>query len=119
MRPIDGDALEQFFLHEYHRLQEHLKSDEYDEEEKEYIRTLLPDVEWARKTVHHVTTINSEDLRPKGKWEDHSKKLDRGMNLYCSICHHKASEFVGGSEDWWEAQKPKYCPNCGCQMKEE
>ena len=119
MRLIDADDLEQFFLHECHRLQEYLKSEEYDKEEKEYIRTFLPTVEWARKTVHHVTTINPEDLRPKGRWIDISGAFARGEMLLCSYCHQRADYFIGGSEDWWDDDRPNYCPNCGAKMEDE
>lgn len=110
MRLIDADALEQFFLHECHRLQEYLKSEEYDKEEKEYIRTFLPTVEWARKTVHHVTTINPEDLRPKGKWE----QWDDTDCWMCSECKHEVlcSDFTPTELDM------HFCPNCGAKMEE-
>lgn len=111
MRLIDGDALEQFFLHECHRLQEYLKSDEHDKEEEEYIRTFLPTVEWARKTVHHVTTINPEELRSKGQW------IERvGLGEWvCSECQHEIYLPFGETP---EEVGTNYCPSCGSRMEE-
>jgi hypothetical protein len=53
-----------------------------------------------------------------GRWEDYSDDRHhwKRMDLRCSICHKRASSFVGGSEDWWDSYKPNYCPNCGAKM---
>lgn len=34
----------------------------------------------------------------------------------CPKCGHDAMDFVGGSDDWWCARKPNYCPFCGERM---
>lgn len=59
MRLGDLDALEQFFLHESKRLREFMNSEDCDQEERKYISTFLPTVEWARKTVHGISTIDA------------------------------------------------------------
>ena len=49
-----------------------------------------------------------------GRWNNlggHSK-----MDLRCSVCNKRASNFVGGYEDWWDLWMPNYCPNCGAKM---
>ena len=51
-----------------------------------------------------------------GVWLDYADKYDRGMDLRCSICGNRASNFVGGTEDWWDSYKPNYCPHCGAKM---
>lgn len=70
------------------------------------------------KDLDDFPTINPEDLRLKGKWIDISGALDRGEMLLCSYCHQRADYFIGGSEDWWADDRPKYCPNCGAKMEE-
>lgn len=64
---------------------------------------------------------NAPSVVPKrGKWIDRASKLDAGLgrhNFVCSECAHTAWYFVGGSEDWWDREKPNYCPNCGAKMK--
>lgn len=52
----------------------------------------------------------------RGKWVNYAGKHDRGMDLRCSICNLRASNFVGGSDEWWDNSKPNYCPNCGAKM---
>lgn len=49
-----------------------------------------------------------------GKWINNGGH--RKMDLYCSVCNRRASNFVGGYEDWWDLWMPKYCPNCGAKM---
>ena len=76
----------------------------------------------AMKMLSHAEytpTIFPEELRKKGKWKNFADKHDRGMDLCCSICNNRASNFVGGTEDWWDMWKPYFCPNCGAKMEEE
>jgi len=58
-----------------------------------------------------------------GHWIDDNKdEIDAqyGRHLYrCQICNKYADYFVGGTEDWWDVEKPNYCPNCGCRMESE
>lgn len=45
--------------------------------------------------------------------------IDR-YNIYdckCSKCSKSPLSFVGGYEDWWMLELPKYCPNCGSEME--
>ena len=49
-----------------------------------------------------------------GRWENLGGH--RKMDLRCSVCNKRASNFVGGYEDWWDLWFPKYCPNCGAKM---
>ena len=111
VRLIDANALEQFFLHESKRLRERLieLDDIDDKEEMDYILSFLPTVEWARKTVHSVSTIDPESLRPKGRWsykwdaERDPKRLF--LRIVCSECNLHTG------------QKSNYCPNCGAKME--
>lgn len=57
-----------------------------------------------------------------GHWiDDNENEIDAqyGIHLYkCSECDEYASAFVGGTEGWWDLEKPNYCPNCGRRMVE-
>lgn len=48
-------------------------------------------------------------------------KLDGDRyNIYdckCSKCSKSPLNFIGGSENWWILELPKYCPNCGSKME--
>ena len=67
--------------------------------------------------------IDALEKEPKrGKWVDRASELDAGFRRHdfvCSECTRAANYFVGGSEDWWDMEKPKYCPNCGARMESE
>lgn len=95
MRPIDGDALEQFFLHESMRLRELLDDPELDPEEKEYIRSFAPTIEWARKTVHNVTTL---DVVPRTNYRVPSEA--EWMERYCN--EKQLEEYKKRKEGWNE-----------------
>lgn len=130
VRLIDANALEQFFLHESKRLRERLTELDNidDKEEKDYILSFLPTVEWVRKTVHSISTIDPESLRPKGRWvwkhrhrggfhkytgkdafgETHTITVDERFECdepYCPKCGK-----------WNESMYLNYCPNCGAKM---
>jgi len=110
MRLGDLEALEKFFLYESKRLRELLE--DIDEEEKNYIKTILPTIEWARKTVHNTQTI---DNKKYGKWELHGNDDDCGSSYFCSNCGKSYDEdwfYIHGEYTEWN-----FCPNCGTDMR--
>lgn len=66
------------------------------------------------KTIKELKYIVQKS---KGYWIN----LDiEGYNIYnckCSKCNKSPLNFVGGSENWWMFELPKYCPNCGSEME--
>lgn len=98
MRLGDLDALEQFFLHESKRLREFMNSEGCDQEERKYINTFLPTVEWARKTVHGISTIDAVPV------------------VRCKDCKYS---FVLGESDLQKESPYKYYRKdvlmCGCE----
>lgn len=82
MKAIDGDGLEQFFLHENKRLIELLE--DADEPEKDYIKTIMPTVEWARKTVHRwkpINITNQEWINANNPPKEHGEYIVHIENL--------------------------------------
>ena len=79
------------------------------EKEEKQLRKL------KEKALKEVTQFDVEEVK-HGYWEDMSDKYDKGKDLRCSLCHRRASSFVGGSEDWWDMWEPDYCPHCGAKM---
>lgn len=61
--------------------------------------------------------------KPKcGKWIDIETEINKNFGKHyfvCSECSRSASYFIGGSENWWNTEKPNYCPNCGARMEVE
>lgn len=116
VRLIDANALEQFFLHESKRLRERLTEldDIDDKEEMDYILSFLPTVEWARKTVLSVSTIDPESLRPKGQWAViEGEDWNEDVIYQCSECKEEFVSFEGTDLDkLWN-----YCPECGAKME--
>ena len=53
-----------------------------------------------------------------GHWIDDDDRMGRSIYI-CSECNEHADKFIGGTEDWWDLEKPNYCPNCGAKMEEE
>ena len=70
-------------------------------------------VEISRKQVMIAPTVDAVEV-VHGRWINNGGH--RKMDLYCSVCNRRASNFVGGYEDWWDLWFPKYCPNCGAKM---
>ena len=74
-----------------------------------------------------ITTLNTlpfvTPAEKVGRWIDDNKdEIDAqyGRHLYrCQICNKYAEYFVGGTEDWWDIEKPNYCPSCGAKMEGE
>ena len=67
-----------------------------------------------------IPTFEAEPVR-HGHWNDVADKVYAkfGEHTYvCSVCKKRAESFVGGSENWWCAHKPNFCPNCGAKMDE-
>lgn len=68
--------------------------------------------------IHSLPSIISQ---PKiGYWvDDNEYEIDAqyGRHHYkCSECNEYADKFIGGTEDWWDLEKPNYCPWCGAKM---
>lgn len=78
------------------------------------------DVETATAFLNEVEDADVVEVK-HGYWIDYSDDFYRGrrMDLRCSICHNRASAFVGGTDDWWDNRKPNYCPHCGAKMDGE
>lgn len=56
-----------------------------------------------------------------GHWIETYSEIDAkyGMHSYkCSECGKHANYFVAGTEHWWDAEEPNFCPNCGIKMIE-
>lgn len=74
-------------------------------------------IESAYKAIKNGTPL------PKGHWIDNNEsEIDAryGRHIYkCSECDRLADKFVCGTEDWWDSEKPNYCPNCGAKMESE
>ena len=51
-----------------------------------------------------------------GHWIDDDDRMGRSIYI-CSECNEYADKFIGGTEDWWDLEKPNYCPNCGAKME--
>ena len=66
--------------------------------------------------IENRPTADVQEVR-HGRWEDMSDIYDKGKDLRCSLCHRRASAFVGGSEDWWDMWEPDFCPHCGADMR--
>ena len=111
-RLIDANALEQIFLDENRRLRKQIINDEVSCEEANYIRSFMPTIEWARKTVHGCPTVEAVEV-VHGQWfviEDDYFDL---VELKCSACGESY-----GFEDYEDCipQNYHYCPNCGAKM---
>lgn len=80
----------------------------------------LDPLSYEYKTIKELPSV-VPSIEPKsGKWRDIATELDASFKRHdfvCSECAHTANYFVGGSEDWWDMEKPNYCPNCGAKMK--
>ena len=59
--------------------------------------------------LRSAPTIDSESLRPKGRWEP---RKDAIGFVHCSVCHD--CNIYG---DWEDGEKWRYCPNCGAKME--
>ena len=95
MRPIDADAAVDRY---------------YTEWEKVDICDGAQDRDWLKQCIDEAPTIDPEDLRPHGRWNEiNPGVLNPGIAWVCrcSLC--------GCPQD----HKHNYCPNCGAKMIEE
>lgn len=61
--------------------------------------------------IEHAPTIVPE--RKRGKWLANGDILKE-----CSFCGEDWDKYVFG-DIWYTGELPKFCPNCGAEMKEE
>lgn len=64
--------------------------------------------------------ISALQDRPIGHWIDKADKIEAQFSRHdykCDRCGCLAHSFVGGSEDWYDIDKPNYCHNCGAKME--
>lgn len=69
-----------------------------------------------------IADAPAADVKPVGEWIDMATKLEQqaGRHDYrCSVCKERASNFVGGRDEWWDMWAPNFCPNCGADMRKE
>lgn len=83
--------------------------------------------EWmlqAADTIEKLMALTAVDAKPvvRGEWEDCAVELDSRSNRHdyqCQKCGYPADYFICGSEDWWCAYEPNFCPHCGADMRKE
>lgn len=90
MRTIDADELKQTFY----------DNKKYHEEKHKDSLLIGFDFDKMINVIDDASTINPEDLRPKGKWIKTGK-----ISVRCSACNYLPAE-----NDY------NYCPNCGAKM---
>ena len=62
---------------------------------------------------------SAQPERKKGKWIIDNKETGRIWHCHCSNCRKDPQDHIGGTENWWLVRLPKYCPNCGADMRGE
>ena len=80
---------------------------------KDWDGRIHPICDDALSTIENFPTVDAVEV-VHGRWVNTGGR--RKMDLHCSVCNRRASNFVGGYEDWWDLWMPKYCPNCGAKM---
>lgn len=81
------------------------------------------DCEWlVRHIIISMSSLKPADVKHvvKGEWEDCAVELDSRSNRHdyqCPKCGYPADYFICGSENWWCAYEPNFCPNCGADMR--
>lgn len=60
---------------------------------------------------------SAQPERKKGKWIIDNKETGRIWHCHCSNCRKDPQDHIGGTENWWLVRLPKYCPNCGADMR--
>lgn len=88
MRPIDADALIQFFQ---------------SSKNQKAFYTYFTTTDIIR-VLDNTPTLALDEMRPKGEWISYEPEIA----LYgCSNCDHMIFHAI---------DLPKYCPNCGAKM---
>lgn len=85
---------------------------------KDYeLRTMISD---AVKSVLSETTlkVRLENDKSTGKWIIDEKEGDKIWYCHCSECNTDPQDYVGGTENWWLIELPKFCPHCGSRNEE-
>lgn len=73
--------------------------------------------EWYKLLCEKMDSVEN-----KGEWIETYDEIDARYSRHgykCPKCDKFAHYFVGGSEDWWDIEKPNFCPNCGADMRGE
>ena len=68
------------------------------------------------KRINAITPVTKEH----GEWVDMADSIDQTFHrhdYFCPKCNCKATDFIGGTEDWWCYRKPNFCPYCGADMR--
>lgn len=76
----------------------------------------------AAKSRKEAYAAAMKRFMAKGEWIDMTTKHEQraGRHDYrCSLCKERASNFVGGYDEWWDMWTPNFCPNCGADMRKE
>lgn len=68
-------------------------------------------VEDVARILNEMPTINSQP-RQKGKWI-----ANGDIHKECPFCGEDWDKYVFG-EVWYTDELPKFCPNCGADMRE-
>ena len=93
-RAIDGNAIEKFIV-------DGLNAKKFGYDGVEILAE-----------IHNAPTIDQEELRPKGEWQEEvvGNGWNEWTNLICGCCGQK-HEKVAWPNTW------HYCPNCGADMR--
>ena len=57
---------------------------------------------------------SAQPLRKKGKWIS-----DGDIPTKCPFCGEHWNKYIFGDEVWYTGEVPKFCPECGCDMRGE
>lgn len=74
----------------------------------------------APEAIKSIEMTTPADVKPvvRGEWKDYSDRMyPKRHDYHCPKCGERADYFVCGTEDWWCAYEPNFCPNCGADMQ--